>query len=341
MSIGVALLGGGIFAREEHFPAIQATKKLTLKAVYSRSLKSAKTVCEDSNEVQLYSDDSAPGRQLSDVLTRDDVHAVIVALPILVQPAVIKKALLAGKHVLSEKPIAKDLTEAQELISWYEKNIDSSKVTWGIAENFRYLSPFLKTREVIQGLGRPLGFRVRMQTFNEVGGKFYETEWRKKPEYQGGFLLDGGVHFTAGLRLLLGQDKITSVSAYTNQLQAHLPPVDTADAILRTESGVTGTFSVSFGTSFGGNEWTVACEKGVASFGDGVIKVTKPDGQADTVEYENSGNGVTNEVRAWAASIVNKNQDWQQRPKEALADLEIVSYGQLGCVFAILLRFLC
>ena len=40
-------------------------------------------------------------------------------LPILVQPDFIKKALSAGKHVLAEKPIAKDVATATELLDWY------------------------------------------------------------------------------------------------------------------------------------------------------------------------------------------------------------------------------
>lgn len=39
---------------------------------------------------------------LEEVLNRQDVHAVVVVLPIGKQPEVILKALKAGKHVLSE-----------------------------------------------------------------------------------------------------------------------------------------------------------------------------------------------------------------------------------------------
>ena len=50
--------------------------------------------------------------------------------------------MTAGKHVLAEKPIAKDVATARELIQWYGSNIDKSKVFFGIAEQFRYFNSF-------------------------------------------------------------------------------------------------------------------------------------------------------------------------------------------------------
>jgi len=78
MAIGIALIGSGIFAKEEHLPAIQATPQLSLKAVYSRSLKSAKTLSENLSDVELYSDDS-DGKTYDDLLKRDDIKGVVIA----------------------------------------------------------------------------------------------------------------------------------------------------------------------------------------------------------------------------------------------------------------------
>ena len=50
--------------------------------------------------VDIYSDDSGPGSILDDLLSREDIRAVDVVLPINNQPDVIKKALKAGKHVV-------------------------------------------------------------------------------------------------------------------------------------------------------------------------------------------------------------------------------------------------
>jgi predicted dehydrogenase len=79
MTIGVALIGSGIFAKEEHLPAIQtASSVLSLKAVYSRSLKSAKSLTEKLSDVDLYSDDS-DGKKFEDLLKREDIKGVVIA----------------------------------------------------------------------------------------------------------------------------------------------------------------------------------------------------------------------------------------------------------------------
>lgn len=151
-----------------------------------------------------------------------------------------------------------------------------------------------------------------------------ETEWRKSPSHQGGFLLDGGVHFTAGIRLLLGsENSIARLSAFTVQLQKHLPPVDTVDATLKTKTGITGTFSVSFGTSLTGSEWTVACEGGSVSVSRSTVTTTI-DGQEESKDVKDERTGVPPEVRHWAAAIESGTNNGKQKPEEALADLELV-----------------
>lgn len=267
------------------------------------------------------------------MLSNPDVHAVIIALPIPAQPEYIKAALKAGKHVLSEKPIAKDMATAQSLLSWYHSSISTSPSapTWSVAENFRYMQRFQYAGQQVQKLGRVLGFRHRMHAFVAPGSKYYETSWRKTPKYQGGFLLDGGVHFIAGLRLMLGgadgdAGKMETVSAFSAQLQKHLSPVDTVNASVKLRNGASGTFSVSFGTTFTGAEWIVACEQGTVECDRDRVIVRRKDSEKEEVkEFPDDGNGVVQEVRAWAEAIEQGKQDQLQSPEEALRDLEIVS----------------
>ena len=78
MATGIALVGSGIFVREEHLPAVLATPLLNLKAIYSRSLASAKAVSTHLSDIDLYSEDSV-GKTYDDLLARDDIKGVIIA----------------------------------------------------------------------------------------------------------------------------------------------------------------------------------------------------------------------------------------------------------------------
>lgn len=146
------------------------------------------------------------------------------------------------------------------------------------------------------------------------------------------------MHFTAGTRLLLGsasaEEKgtfIKHLSANTAQLQPHLPPVDTVDATMKTNTGVTGTFNVSFGTTLPDVfEYSFACDHGSVTVGEGSVTVRKEGSEeAETKEFPDEGEGVVQEVEAWAKGIVEggKNTELKRRqsPQEASADLELVS----------------
>lgn len=157
-------------------PAIQATPALTLKAIYSRSLKSAQAL--KTTDVDLYSDDSGSGKTYHDLLLRDDIHAIVIALPILTQPEYIEAALAAGKHVLSEKPIAADFQKAQKLIAYSKSDKVKGGATWGIAENFRFLEPVDYAREEVLKIGKITGFSLQSLGLTKAGTKYFgECNW--------------------------------------------------------------------------------------------------------------------------------------------------------------------
>ncbi|KAK3492770.1 uncharacterized protein B0T23DRAFT_317220 [Neurospora hispaniola] len=332
--VGIALLGAGIFAREQHLPAIESVPSLSLKAIYSRSESSANTLASAaSSPVDVYYDvptgsgeaNVGPEEKTLDaLLARTDIDAVVIALPILAQPAVIEKALKAGKHVLSEKPVAKDVEEAKRLVGFYEA-LDK-KPLWAVAENFRYTPSLLKAAEKVKEIGGKLTtFRLNMNGWVEEGNKYFKTEWRKVPSYQGGFLLDGGVHFIAGLRLLLSElnQEITHVAGFSALLEERLLPVDTVHAVALTNDGKSGTISISFGTQFKtGLEVEVVTTQGSVYWNPTQIKTKTKEGEK-TEEFEKS-TGVKEEMAAFAKAIENGQTEKEQTPEEALKDLEVV-----------------
>ncbi len=312
-------------------PAVQACKDLELKAIFSRTKSGAeKLASKHSSPVDIYSEDSGAGNAYFDLLFREDIQAFIIALPITLQPKYIKAALGVGKHVLSEKPVAEDIGKAEDLITFYEDNrrLEVNSATWSVAENFRFVNTFLTAREEIKKLGKITHFRTKVTANVKQGGKYFETTWRKTPEYQGGFLLDGGVHFTAGTRLLLGEEnKPESLCAFTQLIQKHLPPVDTVNSIWKCKSGISGTFTASFGTTLSGDDYTVACEKGSVSVQRDLViarEGEESEKKEKRLELVDKSGGVAPEVAAWAAGLVKGEPNPEQSPRKALADLELL-----------------
>jgi predicted dehydrogenase len=139
---------------------------LSLKAIFSRSLKSAQETAQliDKPDVSpdLYSTDSGSGKGYDDLLQRPDISGVILALPIMDQPKYVKAALAAGKHVLAEKPIAPDVDSAKKLIEYSKKMLAEKGVTFAIAENFRFLPSYALAKDEIKKLGRITNFSARL-----------------------------------------------------------------------------------------------------------------------------------------------------------------------------------
>ncbi|KAL1740407.1 hypothetical protein HDZ31DRAFT_67970 [Schizophyllum fasciatum] len=252
---GIAILGAGIFAKEAHIPALAALGAAAppLKAVYSRSEKSASDLASVAasklslaSPPSVYHDGGDEAASLNALLARSDISAVIVILPIPTQPDVILKALAAGKHVLSEKPIAPDVDAGVQLIKQYTDVFKPKGLIWRVAENFELETGFLTAAKIVKEgkIGDVISFRATVVNHIQVDNKYYNTSWRTVPKYQGGFLLDGGVHFAAGLRTVLGRpiDRISSFAALNRDI---LPPHDTIHAIAAA-GRAHGTITITF-----------------------------------------------------------------------------------------------
>ncbi|PVH82570.1 oxidoreductase-like protein [Cadophora sp. DSE1049] len=333
MAIGIAVLGAGIFAKEQHVPAILACPSFALKAVYSRSQKSVDgLVASQDLKVDTYYDSpETPSQSLDALLKRDDIQAVIIGVPILAQPALIRKAISAGKHVMSEKPMAQDLSTAQELLDWYKQPEVSKLGLWAVGENFRFWNSVNRGAELVREIGgNLLTFRVNYYTLIPDDDKYLKTEWRKTPGYQGGFLLDGGVHCAALLRYLVGAtgQKITKLSAFTYLIKPQFKPIDTVHVVLQTSNGSSGNFDISFATAFKtGFEAEIVTDKGSVLVHVTDIETTTQNAEGEKINSKEEVSmtvGVTEEVAVFAKAIEEGHLDPRLLPQEAFQDLEII-----------------
>jgi predicted dehydrogenase len=184
-------------------------------------------------------------RDIGQVLASKDVQAIDAALPHSMHAPLAVKASKAGKHFMTEKPMARTLVEADRMIKATEK----AGIKFMVAENQRFWPTANKAKELIdQGmLGRIFLVRIYELGLDRVGG------WRLQRRYSGGGnLIDSGVHAVDTLRLLGGAD-VTSVYAQTRrEVLLNLQGEDTAFVSVKFRNGTMGDLITSWGIQYAG-----------------------------------------------------------------------------------------
>jgi len=163
-----------------------------------------------------------------DAVVRPDVDAVLVATTNQWLAPVSLAAIQAGKHVLVEKPAARNSAELQPLMA----AAASKKVCVQVGFNHRYHSAFQRAREIVDSgaLGPLLFIRGRYGHGGRLG---YEREWRAVREISGGGeLLDQGVHLIDLAGWFLGSFDRTEGFAHTYFWD--MPVEDNGFLLLRT-----------------------------------------------------------------------------------------------------------
>jgi len=167
------------------------------------------------------------------------VDIVIVAAT---NDALVKTSLAAvnaGKHVLVEKPAARNVAELDPLIEAARKN----NVQVRVGFNHRYHPALLKARELVDAgeLGELMFVRGR---YGHGGRKGYDREWRANPSLSGGGeLIDQGVHMIDLSRWFLGD--FTEIQGFAHTYFWDMPVDDNGFMLLKTDRKQTAFLHVS------------------------------------------------------------------------------------------------
>lgn len=175
-----------------YLPALAALGNTAppLKAVYSRSEKSVRDLVKKAvvtlkleTAPSIYHDGDASAN-LDGLLARQDITGILIALPISVQPSIILKSLAAGKHVLSEKPVAPDIKKGLELINTYYHLYKYKGLVWRVAENYEAEPGYRAAADVIRSgkIGRVIFFKMLVNNYIDKDTKYYKTPWRTIPD---------------------------------------------------------------------------------------------------------------------------------------------------------------
>ena len=269
--IKLGIIGCGIAAKKLHYPALKKLKdRFTITAVCNHTEKKAKEFSQMVGGVPYTLD-------YRELLAREDVEAVDIVLQIHLNRLVIADALKAGKHVIAEKPIAGNLSDALELVELAE---NSQQVAM-IAENIRYRKVFQRVRELINSdaIGEVNSLSWDFYYKIDVRNEYARTEWRIDHKYEGGIITDAGVHNIAAIRLLFGD--IASGSAMTWNVNPEIGRTDSIRMNFKTTSGLNGSFNMSASVEgYSENRLLIFGKSGTIIIEHDDIEVMNPEGKS-------------------------------------------------------------
>tara|TARA_S200000501_G_scaffold376465_1_gene431493 strand:- start:847 stop:1854 length:1008 start_codon:yes stop_codon:yes gene_type:complete len=144
-----------------------------------------------------------------------------------------------GKHVLVEKPAARNFEEIKFVLN----KIKNQDVKVRVGFNHRYHRALQKAKELVDSgaLGELMFIRSR---YGHGGRKGYNNEWRSKPELSGGGeLIDQGSHLIDLSRWFLGD--FSNITGYANTYYWDMPVDDNAFLILKNTENQVAFLQVS------------------------------------------------------------------------------------------------
>ncbi|MBN9299400.1 MAG: oxidoreductase [Filimonas sp.] len=186
--IKVGLVGYGMAAKVMHAPFLHVSEDYEVTAVLERNRTESKALFPHAQIV----------RDL-DALLQADCDLVVITTPNDTHFPYAQKALMAGKHVVVEKPFTITTDEARLLIA----TANQCKKVLSVYQNRRYVGDFLTMHSIIsQGLlGDIHAFEGRYERYRPEPKP---NAWREEPTAGSGILYDLGAHLIDQAQALFG-----------------------------------------------------------------------------------------------------------------------------------------
>ena len=168
----------------------------------------------------------------------------------------LKKALLAGKHIYAEKPIAPGVNEGLMLL----EEAQTRGLKHSVVEDKLHLPGMLNLVRLVQDdfFGRITGFSLEFGwwVFDGLARHSQRPSWNYKNKTGGGLISDMYPHWRYMIEGLLGpiQGVVTAASTIQNTradeagISFEVDVEDNAHTLVRLESGVIGSIHSSWGT---------------------------------------------------------------------------------------------
>jgi 1,5-anhydro-D-fructose reductase (1,5-anhydro-D-mannitol-forming) len=221
------VIGIGDITTRRVIPAIQAEPRSNLYGLVTRH----------HAKVQPYHN-TRVWSTLDEALADSDVQAVYVATPVFLHAGQTIRALLAGKHVICEKPMAMNEAEACSMVLAAEK---SGKI-FGVAYYRRCYPKVQRAKELLEAgvIGKPVFAEITNHMWFDGTGS---RSWLFDPAKAGGGpLFDIASHRIDVLNFLFGQP-VRATGQLSNVVH-HYAVEDNATVMIEYREGVRGIVDV-------------------------------------------------------------------------------------------------
>jgi len=231
-NIRVGIIGAGLQG-QRRAQSLKQDKRATLAIVADTQYDRAELLADDMG--------CQATANWKEVVNSGDVDIVIVCTPPNLHSLMCIAAMREGKHVLCEKPLARNSEEAVKIVNVArEKGV---KLKCGF--NLRHHPGIWQAKAWLDEgiIGDPINLRFCYGIGGEPG---YDKNWRMDSEVSGGGqLMDQGVHVLDLSRYFLGEFTEAFGTAQTTFWDI-APLEDNVFAILRTGKGQVASFHVSW-----------------------------------------------------------------------------------------------
>lgn len=229
--VGFGIVGCGMIA-DFHAQALRSIAGARLIGVTDVNFAGAQIFAE-KHGVLAY-------KTYEDMLKDDAVGAVCICTPSGYHAELAKSALLAGKHVAVEKPIAMTVSDADAVIEAAEK---SGKLLTVISQ-LRFSQDVIRLKEAVQNgsLGQIRFCNLSMKYWREES-YYAGSSWKGSRLLDGGVLMNQGIHGIDLLRYVIGGVQV--LSSVTDRMYHKIEAPDTALALLRYDCGALGTLEAT------------------------------------------------------------------------------------------------
>lgn len=203
---------------------------------------------------------------LDEMLQKEkNADVVSICTPNGLHPEHAIKALIAGKHVVCEKPMALTVTDCGKMITSAEK---ANKRLFIVKQN-RFNPPVIKIKEIIDDgrLGKINSIQLNC-FWNRNSDYYRESDWKGTKEMDGGILFTQFSHFIDLVYWMIGDVKkvYSFIKNYAHQEIIEFE--DTGVAIVEFFSGTVGTINFTI------NSHKKNMEGSLCIFGDkGTVKI--------------------------------------------------------------------